>query len=232
MADQNGPKHRPIRSFVRREGRLTPGQERALTELLPRYTVEPGEQPLDMQAIFGNSNPVVMEIGFGNGRLLAQQAQQHPEFNFIGLEVHRPGVGHLLLQLQEHATENVRILNQDAMEVLSRHIPAQSLYALWLYFPDPWPKKKHHKRRIVNQRFLDLVMNSLQDNGVLHMATDWQDYAEHMQAAVTEHGQFSKLDPSALPDDYPFLRPATHFEQRGRRKGHVITDLYFRINDT
>lgn len=217
--------HRPIRSFVRREGRLTPAQQRALSDLLPRFQIDSTLQPLDLESIFHNKRPVVLEIGFGNGSLLAQQAKQYPEINFIGIEVHRPGVGRLLQQLDRQGIENVRIMDTDAVEVLEHLIPPKSLLAIWLYFPDPWPKKRHHKRRIVDQHFLDLVANVLQSRGLLHMATDWQNYAEHMLAEVEAHRRFKVIQ---TPDgaNYPFDRPVTHFEQRGRKKGHCITDLY------
>ena len=223
MSDR--PAHKPIRSYVRREGRLTSAQDRALRELLPQYQLETGTARLNFEGVFGNDQPVVMEIGFGNGSLLAGQSLQHPEFNFIGIEVHRPGVGRLLQQLLTQGTVNVRVSDQDAMRLLEQRIPEHSLYAMWLYFPDPWPKKRHHKRRIVNQRCLDLVARALKENGVLHMATDWQDYAEHMQAAISNHGAFRLVtDPGET--GHPFQRPTTHFEQRGRRKGHRITDFY------
>ena len=210
---------------MRREGRLTPAQSRALDELLPRYGLPAGHDQLDFPGIFGNYNPVVLEIGFGNGTLLAQQAQAHPEINFIGVEVHRPGVGRLLLQLEQQQASNVRIMSDDAMEILQRQISPASLLAIWLFFPDPWPKKRHHKRRIVDSLFLDLAASALQDNGVLHLATDWQDYAEQMYETVSAHPGFSLFDQPPAPD-YPFTRPATHFEQRGQKKGHRITDLY------
>jgi len=222
---------RPIRSFVRREGRLTPAQERALNELLPRYQIQSDSSALDFGEIFGNQNPVVMEIGFGNGKLLAEQASRHPDYNFIGLEVHRPGVGRLLQQLEKQAISNVRIMSHDAVEVLSTQINPGSLAAIWLFFPDPWPKKRHHKRRIVNNRFLDLTANSLQADGILHMATDWQDYAQHMHSAITDHQQLSLTQKPELRG-YPFIRPLTHFEQRGQHRGHTITDLYAMLNRT
>jgi tRNA (guanine-N7-)-methyltransferase len=224
------PEHRPIRSFVRREGRLTPAQDRALLELLPRYQVQTDSSPLNFEEIFGNQNPVVLEIGFGNGTLLAEQAAQHPGYNFIGLEVHRPGVGRLLQQLDHQAISNVRIMNQDAIEILSTQISPASLFAIWLFFPDPWPKKRHHKRRIVNSRFLDHAANSLRPGGILQLATDWQDYAHHMRSTIKDHPRFS-LTEKPEQHDYPFIRPPTHFEQRGQHRGHTITDLYAVVNN-
>jgi len=229
VSDQT--KHRPIRSFVRREGRLTAAQERALNELLPCYQIASDNSPLNFPEIFGNRNPVIMEIGFGNGTLLAEQAALHPDYNFVGLEVHRPGVGRLLQQLDKQSINNIRIMNCDAMQVLSTQIIQASLFAIWLFFPDPWPKKRHHKRRIVNSSFLDHVSSALEAEGILHMATDWQDYAEHMQSAINNHSQFSLTD---KPEQqiYPFKRPSTHFQRRGQHRGHTITDLYATIIKT
>lgn len=220
---------RPVRSFVRREGRLTTSQERALATLWPDYGLETDNRPLNFSEIYGNNHPVTLEIGFGNGELLITIAQQYPDRNFLGIEVHRPGVGHLLLQLKEHAIDNVRIISQDAMEVLRHSIPEHSLETIWLFFPDPWPKKKHHKRRIVNQAFLDLVARALASPGFLHLATDWRDYAEHMQAVIDK-------DPRYVIEEHPDKdhllteRPRTKFEHRGRQKGHAITDLIYRVS--
>jgi len=219
------PQHRPIRSFVRREGRLTPAQDRALNELLPRYQITSGNEQLDLAEIFGNQRPVVLEIGFGNGSLLAEQAARHPEINFIGIEVHRPGVGRLLQQLDKQGSNNVRVMSQDAVEILSRQIQPGSLFAIWLFFPDPWPKKRHHKRRIVKPQFLDLATSALQTHGILHLATDWQDYARQMQETVMAHPRLGLIE-NPQTAGYPFNRPTTHFEQRGQNKGHFITDLY------
>ena len=217
--------HRPVRSFVRREGRLTPAQDRALAELLPRYRIDEHTKPLDLPTLFGNTHPVVMEIGFGNGSLLAEQSASYPQFNFIGIEVHRPGIGRLLQRLEARDISNVLIWEQDAIILLEHMLPAHSLSAIWLYFPDPWPKKRHHKRRIVNAHFLDLAARALQQHGVLHMATDWEDYAMHMRCEIENHQHFS-LATKPARDVYPFKRPATHFEQRGIRKGHQVSDLY------
>ena len=217
--------HRPVRSFVRREGRLTAAQQRALKDLLPLYRIDQETSPMGLAELFGNNHPVVMEIGFGNGSLLAEQAASYPHFNFIGIEVHRPGIGRLLQRLDEQNITNVRISDQDAIELLKHMIPAHSLAAIWLYFPDPWPKKRHHKRRIVNADFLDLAMRALQSHGILHMATDWEEYAAHMANEIEKHQHFSLIDKPG-PDSYPFSRPSTHFEQRGKRRGHQVSDLY------
>jgi len=223
---------RPIRSFIRREGRLTPGQQRALEELWSKYGLNTGNDILNLPGIFSHDRPVILEIGFGNGELLATVAQQHPDKNFLGIEVHRPGVGHLLLKLEEHSINNVRVICQDAIEVLSHSIPEHSLEAVWLFFPDPWPKKKHHKRRIVNQEFLDLVARALTSTGHLHLATDWQDYAEHMISTVSSDPRFILMSESTAEKGPSLLdgRPGTKFERRGRIKGHAITDLVYRLH--
>ena len=222
------PLFRPIRSFVRREGRLTPAQDRALSELLPRYQIPAGTGPINFTATFGNNNPVVLEIGFGNGTLLAEQASRHPEYNFLGVEVHRPGIGRLLQKIDAQASSNIRIMIEDAVEILSNRIPLDSLFAIWLFFPDPWPKKRHHKRRIMNARFLEQCAPALQADGILHMATDWQGYALHMQETIQAHPDFHLQDITEL-SNYSFKRPSTHFERRGQRRGHSITDLYARV---
>ncbi len=227
MTDVEIENYRPIRSFVRRDGRLTPAQQRALIELLPEYSIDSAPYPLNLPEIFGNSRPVVIEIGFGNGSLLAMQAQRHPEINFIGIEVYRPGIGHLLRLLDKQGSRNVRIFSQDAMDILTNRIPAHSLYALWLYFPDPWPKKRHYKRRIVNQGFLGLVAGLLLPGGVLHMVTDWPDYAEHMKKEILANRKYEPIN-EQQPAGYPFTRPETRFERRGLCKGYTIHDLIYR----
>jgi len=224
------PRRREIRSFVLREGRLTPGQQRAFDALWPRLGVDwqPGE-PLDLPALFGNDHPVWLEIGFGNGESLAEMAAGHPERNYLGIEVHRPGVGHLLLKLEERGLDNVRVLRHDAVEILRDALPAASLAGVQLFFADPWPKKKHHKRRIVQPAFMAMIARVLRPGGIFHAATDWQDYAEHMLEVfdgcedrfenLAGHGNYSPK-----PDD----RPLTKFEQRGQRLGHGVWDLLLR----
>ncbi len=210
---------RPIRSFVRREGRLTPAQARALAELWPRFGIEAGETPIDFSAAFGRAAPVVLEIGFGNGNALAALAAQQPQNNYLGIEVHRPGVGQLLRRLHAERLANVRVLCADAKEVLARNIPDASLAAVYVLFPDPWPKQRHHKRRLVQPDFIELVRRKLKPGGVLHLATDWQDYAEHMQAVL---GAASGFAPAPAG-----LRPDTKYEARGRRLGHAVRDLVY-----
>ncbi|MGD8910586.1 MAG: tRNA (guanosine(46)-N7)-methyltransferase TrmB, partial [Chromatiales bacterium] len=177
MAETHPDRHRPIRSYVLRQGRITEAQQRAFETLWPRYGLALGNAPLNLAECFGNERPVTLEIGFGNGEALAQLAHRHPERNYLGIEVHGPGVGHLMIRLAQQESDNVRILQGDAMELLRQHLPAGSLACLLLFFPDPWHKKRHHKRRIVQAEFAELVHNALIPGGLLHMATDWENYA-------------------------------------------------------
>jgi tRNA (guanine-N7-)-methyltransferase len=179
--DQNQSRpHRPIRSFVRRTGRLTPPQQRALKELWPAYGIDPGSAAIDLDAVFRRTAPRVLEIGFGNGETLVQQAADNPACDYLGIEVHEPGVGHCLLSAQSAAVANLKLIAHDAIEVLDAQVPLGSLQRINLYFPDPWPKKRHHKRRIIQPAFLKLCADRLAEGGALHVATDWANYAEHI----------------------------------------------------
>ncbi|MCU7796666.1 MAG: tRNA (guanosine(46)-N7)-methyltransferase TrmB [Candidatus Thiodiazotropha sp. (ex Myrtea spinifera)] len=218
---------RPIRSYVLRQGRVTEAQQRAFDTLWPRYGLTLDDKLLDFAAIYGNTNPVTLEIGFGNGETLAQLAQRHSEQNYLGVEVHSPGVGHLMIKLAEHESDNVRILQTDAMMLLRNHLPAASLERVLLYFPDPWPKKRHHKRRIVRPEFADLLHRTLKPGGVLHMATDWENYAHHMMEVLTAHQGFRNQAAAGQFSPRPASRPLTKFEQRGQRLGHGVWDLFF-----
>jgi tRNA (guanine-N7-)-methyltransferase len=219
---------RRVRSFVLRAGRLTEGQKRALSELWPVFgLVECGDQ-LDLAALFGNSHPVIMEIGFGNGDATWQMAASQPHENFLAVEVHKPGVGHLLLKLEEHGISNVRIACEDAVELLDKRIPAASLAGVRIYFPDPWPKKRHHKRRIVQAPFIGLLAEKMRIGGILHLATDWAPYAEHMLEVMHNCKGFENFSPVGGPVSKPAWRPATKYEQRGERLGHGVFDLVFR----
>ncbi len=221
------PYLRRIRSFVRREGRLTPGQQRAMDELFPRFGIEAGETPLDFTAIFGRNAPRILEIGFGNGESLAEIAKNHPEQDYIGIEVHRPGVGHLLMKVEEYGLTNLRVMCADAVEVLEKQIPDQTLAALYLFFPDPWHKKRHHKRRQVQPEWAQLVRQKLKIGGQLHMATDWQNYAEHMLEVLSAADGFRNTSPDGDYVTKPDYRPETKFERRGHRLGHGVWDLVF-----
>jgi len=221
--------HRPIRSFVLREGRITPAQERAFSTLWPRFGVgwEPGEL-LDLPALFGNSNPVYLEIGFGNGESLAEMASCHPERSYLGIEVHRPGVGHLLLEIEKRRLANLRICRHDAVEVLERGLASSSLAGVYLFFPDPWPKQRHHKRRILTPEVVRLLARVIRSGGVFHAATDWEQYANQMLDLLTAANDLfeSPAGPGAF-SIRPQERPLTRFEQRGARLGHKVRDLIF-----
>lgn len=221
----NNPQRR-IRSFTLRQGRLTEAQSKALDSLWPIYGLE-ANQSLDIPAIFGREAPVVIEIGFGNGETLAHMAAAAPDTNFVGIEVHGPGVGQLLWRLQEKGLHNVRVYRADAVEILTRQVADASLNGVHVFFPDPWPKKRHHKRRLINPEFMQLVMRKLKQGGIFHAATDWEHYAQHMLAVL---GACEELENTGLEDGYaprPAHRPLTKFESRGQRLGHGVWDLIF-----
>ncbi|MGH8033701.1 MAG: tRNA (guanosine(46)-N7)-methyltransferase TrmB [Lysobacterales bacterium] len=219
---------RQVRSFVLRGGRLTEGQKRALDEWWPVYGIGPEPAELDLEALFGNRQAVILEIGFGKGESTWQMAREQPEQNFLGVEVHLPGVGHLLLKLAEHGLQNVRIACTDAVLFLRERLADASLAGVRLYFPDPWPKKRHYKRRIVQAGFMDLLARKLAGGGILHMATDWEPYAQHMLEALAANVCFENL---SVTGDYcprPEWRPVTRYEKRGQKLGHPVHDLIFR----
>ncbi|MCX8048601.1 MAG: tRNA (guanosine(46)-N7)-methyltransferase TrmB [Methylohalobius sp.] len=211
-----------IRSFVRREGRLTLAQQRALNTIWPRYGLAPDQS--FSQKVFPRSAPVIVEIGFGNGESLVEMASRYPEFNYLGIEVHRPGVGHLLLRLDQLGLDNVKVYCADAVNVLSLCLAEESCHRINIFFPDPWPKKRHHKRRLIQPKFAALLASKLELGGILHLATDWPDYAQYMQLAVSTCPQMRPIDPYALIPE----RPSSKYEQRGRRLGHPIQELAYR----
>ena len=217
---------RTIRSFVKREGRLTRAQRRALDKLLPRYGLA-ADTMIEPVAIFGHSAPLILEIGFGNGESLAAMAAQDPTSDFIGIEVHRPGIGHLLLDLERQDLVNVRVFTADAIEVLKCCIPDNILERVLLFFPDPWPKKRHHKRRIVQHEFIRQLARKLVPGGILHMATDWENYAGHMLDIMTAEPEFRNCAGKGNVSPRPAWRPVTKFERRGQRLGHGVWDLLF-----
>ena len=206
---------------------MTTAQRRALEELWPRFGLANGAAPLDFAASFGRTAPVIMEIGFGNGESLLAMAAAQPQKNFIGVEVHRPGVGQLLMLLAERGIGNVRVVCDDAKEFLEQRVPDDSLDTLQLCFPDPWPKVRHHKRRLVQAEFVQLVRHKLRIGGQFHMATDWQHYAEHMLTVLTEAQGYSNDAGAGQYAARPEHRPLTKFERRGQRLGHGVWDLVF-----
>jgi tRNA (guanine-N7-)-methyltransferase len=225
---------RPVRSFVLREGRLTAGQERAFRDLWPVYGVEwTGGAPLDLDQLFGNERPnvrpVVLEIGFGNGESLAAMAEADRAHNWLGIEVHRPGVGHLLLEIERRGLTHVRIIRHDAVEVLACGIPPGSLARVQIFFPDPWPKRRHHKRRLVTPELLQLLARALRGGGIVHLATDWEPYAGQMlETFGSATATFENVAGPGRFAPRPTARPLTRFEARGERLGHPVRDLLFR----
>jgi tRNA (guanine-N7-)-methyltransferase len=215
----------PIRSYVLRGGRVGPGQQRALAELAPRFVLPFAAAPLDPAATFGRVAPLVLEIGFGMGDATAQLAAAAPERDFVGIEVHLAGVGALLRRIGDAGLSNVRIVRHDAVEVLQAMIAPGSLAAVHLWFPDPWPKKRHHKRRLVQPAFVDLLASRLAPAGVVHCATDWEPYAEQMLAVLSAAPGLVNLASGYAPR--PAWRPLTKFEARGQALGHGVWDLLF-----
>ncbi|WP_108649339.1 tRNA (guanosine(46)-N7)-methyltransferase TrmB [Dongshaea marina] len=225
--DADGKYLRKVRSFVRREGRLTTGQQRALDELWSVYGVDFSSSRVDPQQLFANEAPLVLEIGFGMGASLVEMAKNAPDKNFIGIEVHRPGVATCMMAADEAGVSNLRVLCHDAVEVLEDMLPEHCLDTVQLFFPDPWHKKRHHKRRIVQPEFVAMLQRSLKAGGTFHMATDWENYAEHMlevMNAAPGYQNTAEADYVERPD----WRPLTKFEQRGHNRGHGVWDLIFK----
>ncbi len=228
MTDVEHPHPRSIRSFVVRTGRITPAQQRALAQLWPKYGVEFEPKPLDFDAVFGRRAPRVLEIGFGNGENLATLASKHPERDYLGVEVHTPGVGRLLLSVESLGLTNVRVICRDAVDVLEYQIPPDSLDEVLILFPDPWPKKRHHKRRLIQGPFVELLASRLAPAGVLRLATDWEPYAEQMLEVLRACPQLENLSEDGTFVPRPAERIPTRFEKRGERLGHRVWDLAFR----
>jgi len=222
---------RHIRSFVRREGRMTPSQLRALEQLWPQFGIEP-ETPINPQQLFGRSAPLHLEIGLGMGHALFELATLHPDQDFIGIEVHRPGVGRLLDEMDKNSVDNIRLLKHDAIEVLRQQIPENSLDSVMLFFPDPWHKKRHHKRRIVQTDFVEMIHQRLKPGGLFHLATDWEEYAERMMEVVSQHPGLINCAGAGAFSPRPDSRPVTKFEKRGLRLGHGVWDLLFEKQPT
>ena len=217
--------HPPIRSFVLRQGRYSPAQQRAVAELMPLYGVPYRASPLDLAALFGRKSPVVAEIGFGMGETTARIAAASPGTDFLAIEVHSPGVGSLLKQIGEAGLSNVRLIQHDAVDVLRDMVPPDCLAAIHVFFPDPWPKKRHHKRRLLQPEFVELAASRLAPGGRLHVATDWQEYAEHVLAVLSASALLRNTEKGFAPR--PAHRPETKFERRGLKLGHGVWDLLF-----
>ncbi|MHB1353168.1 MAG: tRNA (guanosine(46)-N7)-methyltransferase TrmB [Thiobacillus sp.] len=225
MTADSGARPR-IRSYVLRAGRVGSGQARALAELGPRFVLPYQPAVLDLDAVFGRTAPRVLEIGFGMGEGLAETAAAHPGIDYIGVEVHTPGVGALLKQVGERGLDNVRVIQHDAVEVLTAMLAPSTLAGIHVFFPDPWHKKRHHKRRLIQAPLVHLLASRLAPAGYLHLATDWQDYAEQMLAVLGAEAQLENTAAAYAPR--PDTRPLTKFEQRGIRLGHGVWDLVFR----
>tara|TARA_B100000900_G_scaffold390479_1_gene384236 strand:- start:135 stop:815 length:681 start_codon:yes stop_codon:yes gene_type:complete len=219
---------RSIRSFVRRTGRLTPSQSKALKELWPELGIEHEIRLLDLDANFGRTAPIILEIGFGNGDSMVKMANEKPENNYLGIEVYEPGIGHCLIMARSLAIKNLRIIAHDAIEVLEHQISLKSINRVNLYFPDPWPKKRHHKRRIIQPKFLKTIADRLKDNGTLNIATDWKNYAEHIEEIFSSVDYFICTERREHSGELPLDRPRTKFEQRGLKRGHRIWDWCFK----
>jgi len=215
-----------IRSFVLRAGKLTNGQKRALEELLPDLLLDE-TQIFDRNKAFDNDNPVYLDIGFGNGESLIHIARMHPEINFIGMEVHAPGVGHLLLNIEKYQLTNIRLYQFDGVEVLKDCFTENSIDGIHIYFPDPWHKKRHHKRRLIQQPFIESIMPKLKHKARVHIATDWQEYALHIQEVFTHFPQFENIEKDNGFTKKPDWRPVTKFERRGMNLGHESYDLVY-----
>ena len=218
--------HPPIRSYVLRQGRFSPGQQRAYAELMPRFGISYSPHPLDFAQAFGRRAPVVAEVGFGMGETTARIATQNPQTNYLGIEVHAPGVGSLLKQVGEAGLENVRVVRHDAVEVMREMIPAASLDAIHVFFPDPWPKKRHHKRRLLQPAFVSLAASRLVPGGIFHVATDWEEYANEVLAVFLATPELENTAEGFAPR--PGARPETKFERRGLKLGHGVWDVVFK----
>ncbi len=218
--------HRSIRSFVLRQGRVSNAQRRAHDTLLPKYGILFAENLLDLEKIFGRNAPKFLEIGFGMGETTAAIAQAHPQNDYLAIEVHTPGVGSLLNQIEELGLTNLRIIQHDAVEVVTHMIPAASLSGIHVFFPDPWPKKRHHKRRLLQASFVHLLASRLRGGGYLHAATDWDEYAAHILSVFSAEPLLVNSVENFAPR--PEYRPLTKFENRGIKLGHQVRDIVFR----
>lgn len=222
---------RKIRSYVRREGRFTPAQKLAYKSLWPVYGLDVTPEQWDLARLFGRQSDVFLELGFGDGRVLKMLSARHPENDYLGIEVHRPGVGRVMRELEEQGLRNVRVASEDGMEVLQRNIPDQSLAGILIFFPDPWHKKKHKKRRMIQPEFVRAAALRLQQGGILHLATDWEDYAQQMLEVLSAEPLLKNTSLENTYVERPQSRPLTKYEQRGLRLGHGVWDLVFQRVD-
>jgi tRNA (guanine-N7-)-methyltransferase len=226
--DPTDVRKRGVRSFVLRAGRATAGQQRALAELWPKYGVEFSQAPLDLQTLFGRAAPCMVEIGFGAGEALLEFAGAHPEIDCIGIEVHRPGVGRLLLGAEAARLGNLRVICHDAVEVLQHQLAPASIALVHIFFPDPWPKKRHHKRRLIQPAFVELLARVIAPGGTLRLATDWEPYAQHMRDVIDASPAFANIAVDTGFVARSAERALTRFERRGQRLGHGVWDLEYR----
>ena len=217
--------HRPIRSFVKREGKFTKGQINAIETLWESHGVDLNDEKLDLDTLFGRNAPVVLEIGFGNGSSLADMAETHTDLNFFGVEVHRSGVGSLLVQVKKRELDNVRVSQDDAVLVCNQQIPDGSLERVQIFFPDPWHKERHKKRRLIQPPFVETLIKKLRPGGQIHVATDWENYAEHILEVLSANPDLKNTAEDYAPK--PDYRPGTKYEARGIRLGHGVWDLMF-----
>jgi tRNA (guanine-N7-)-methyltransferase len=220
-----------IRSFVRREGRITPRQLAGLQKHFTQFGLNLNSGLLNFEQIFGNKNAVILEIGFGMGFSLIQMAEENPDNNYIGIDVHRPGVGNILASIAEKNIKNLKVFSEDAVSVLQQSIPEASLSAIYIFFPDPWPKTRHQKRRLVQAPLVALLRTKLREGGILHLATDWENYAEQMMLVLSEAAGWQNQAGQEQFMPRPEYRPLTKFEERGKRLGHGVWDLVFKKVD-
>ncbi len=228
MPDSN--QHPPIRSFVLRDGRMTSTQKNALETSWPRHGIDFSKAPLDLNKIFGRHAPKILEIGTGMGGATAQIAKSHKENDYLAVEVHRPGVGSLMRQIEESNLSNVRLMSHDIIDILKYQLPENSIDCVYIFFPDPWPKKKHHKRRLINSSLLILIKSILKNHGRLFIATDWEDYAEHIIELIKHETDVINLSGNNQYAPRPRWRPMTKFEKRGLGKGHLVFDFALAFN--
>ena len=220
---------RTTRSFVIREGRFTAAQRKNLSELWPHYGIDLGNEPIELNPHFNSTQPIIMDIGFGSGESLVSIAQQRSDINFLGVEVYRPGIGNLFRQLANLEIENVRVVNADVLEFMQTNLKEKSLHGITIWFPDPWPKKRHHKRRLVQGNFIQQATRALNNQSIMHFASDWQNYADQVQEIMRTQTSYKSLAVKQNPL-LAMPRPSTRFERRGLRLGHKVTDLYYCLN--